>query len=121
MNLKDPFNNKKNPMSYLLKNGKLINIKEKRIQEMDLLLENKKIKQIKKGINISSNDVEIIDCNGLMIAPGLVDMRVNIGEPGSEHKETVKSVSMSAASGGITSLICMPNTSPLIHFLKVNL
>ena len=43
MNLKDPFNNKKNPMSYLLKNGKLINIKEKRIQEMDLLLENKKI------------------------------------------------------------------------------
>ena len=49
-----------------------------------------------------------------MIAPGLVDMRVNIGEPGSEHKETVKSVSMSAASGGITSLICMPNTSPPI-------
>ena len=114
MNLKDPFNNKKNSMSYLLKNGKLINLKEKKIEDKDLLLENKKIKQIKKGINITSKDVEVIDCSGLMIAPGLVDMRVNIGEPGSEHKETVKSVSMSAASGGITSLICMPNTSPPI-------
>ena len=94
MNIKDPFSNKKNSMSYLLKNGKLINLKEKKIEDKDLLLENKKIKQIKKGINITSKDLEVIDCSGLMIAPGLVDMRVNIGEPGSEHKETVKSVSM---------------------------
>ena len=107
MNLKDPFNNKKNSKNYLLKNGKLVNIKEKKIENKDILLENKKIKQIKKEINISSKDLEVIDCNGLMIAPGLIDMRVNIGEPGSEHKETVKSVSMSAASGGITSLICL--------------
>jgi dihydroorotase len=114
MNLKNPFNNKKNSRNYLLKNGKLINIKEKKIENKDILLENKKIKQIKKEINISSKDLEVIDCDGLMIAPGFVDMRVNIGEPGSEHKETVKSVSMSAASGGITSLICMPNTSPPI-------
>ena len=114
MNLKDPFDNKKNSKNYLLKNGKLINIKEKKIENKDILLENKKIKQIKKEINISSKDLEVIDCNGLMIAPGLIDMRVNVGEPGSEHKETVKSVSMSAASGGITSLICMPNTSPPI-------
>ena len=39
-------------------------------------------------------------------------MRVNISEPGHEHKETIKSASMSAASGGITSIICMPNTIP---------
>ena len=57
MNLKVPFNNKKNSMSYLLKNGKLINLKEKKVEDKDLLLENKKIKHIKKGINISSKDV----------------------------------------------------------------
>ena len=79
MNLKNPFNNKKNSINYLLKNGKLINLKENKIEDKDLLLENKKIKQVKKGINITSKDVEVIDCSGLMISPGLVDMRVNIG------------------------------------------
>ena len=60
MNLKDPFNNKKNSISYLLKNGKLINLKEKKIEDKDLLLENRKITQIKKGININSNIHEIL-------------------------------------------------------------
>ena len=59
-------------------------------------------------------DTEIIDCNNLYISPGFVDMRVNISEPGHEHKETIESASMSAASGGITSIICMPNTIPPI-------
>ena len=50
----------------------------------------------------------------MYVAPGLVDMRVNITEPGLEHKETIESASKAAASGGITSIICMPNTTPPI-------
>ena len=57
---------------------------------------------------------KIIDCNNFFISPGIVDMRVNIGEPGFEHKETIKSACKAAASGGVTSMVCMPNTYPAI-------
>lgn len=58
--------------------------------------------------------VEVIDLDGHCLAPGLVDMRVLIGEPGSEQKETVKSASRAAAAGGITAMVCLPNTDPVI-------
>ncbi len=57
---------------------------------------------------------ERIDCSGLLIAPGLVDARVHIGEPGNEHRETIASASRAAAAGGVTSLVMMPDTSPVI-------
>lgn len=55
-----------------------------------------------------------IDCGGKMLIPGLVDARVFVGEPGAEHRETIASVSQAAAVGGVTSLIMMPDTSPVI-------
>ncbi len=57
---------------------------------------------------------DVFDCSGLMIAPGLVDARVHIGEPGNEHRETIASASHAAAAGGVTSLVMMPDTSPAI-------
>ncbi|MFZ2101321.1 MAG: dihydroorotase [Oricola sp.] len=54
------------------------------------------------------------DCAGLTIVPGLVDMRVFIGEPGGEHRETIASASAAAAAGGVTSLVMMPDTDPVI-------
>ncbi|GAB4352048.1 MAG: dihydroorotase [Oricola sp.] len=54
------------------------------------------------------------DCSGLTIVPGLVDMRVFIGEPGAEHRETIASASAAAAAGGVTSLVMMPDTDPVI-------
>jgi dihydroorotase len=54
------------------------------------------------------------DCKGLTIVPGLVDMRVFIGEPGAEHRETIASASAAAAAGGVTSLVMMPDTDPVI-------
>jgi dihydroorotase len=54
------------------------------------------------------------DCNGLVAAPGLVDARVHIGEPGAEHRETIESASRAAAAGGVTSIIMMPDTDPVI-------
>ncbi|WP_160004597.1 dihydroorotase [Rhizobium sp. 18055] len=54
------------------------------------------------------------DCTGLVAAPGLVDARVHIGEPGAEHRETIASASRAAAAGGVTSIIMMPDTDPVI-------
>jgi dihydroorotase len=57
---------------------------------------------------------EVIDCAGKAIIPGLVDSRVFIGEPGAEHRETIASASQAAAAGGVTSIIMMPDTDPVI-------
>ena len=54
------------------------------------------------------------DCTGLVATPGLVDARVHIGEPGGEHRETIASASRAAAAGGVTSIIMMPDTDPVI-------
>ncbi|MCA1908420.1 MAG: dihydroorotase [Magnetospirillum sp.] len=58
--------------------------------------------------------IEVVDCGGQCLAPGLVDMRVQLREPGEEHKETLKSAGEAAVAGGITSMVCLPNTDPII-------
>ena len=60
------------------------------------------------------NDPEVLDCRGLVLAPGLIDCRVFTGEPGGEHRESLESASMAAAAGGVTSMVVMPNTDPVI-------
>ncbi len=59
-------------------------------------------------------DAEIIDCAGRVLAPGLIDMMVFAGEPGLEHRETLATASRAAAAGGVTTIVCMPNTEPVI-------
>ena len=56
----------------------------------------------------------VIDCAGKAIIPGLVDGRVFVGEPGAEHRETIASASLAAAAGGVTSIVMMPDTDPVI-------
>ncbi|WMT90345.1 dihydroorotase [Pelagibacterium sp. H642] len=55
-----------------------------------------------------------IDAKGMVLAPGLIDMRVFTGEPGHEHRETLKSAGQAAAAGGVTSIVVMPDTQPVI-------
>jgi dihydroorotase len=57
-------------------------------------------------------DARIVDCEGDVVAPGLVDMRAFVGEPGAEHRETIASASAAAAAGGVTSLVMRPDTNP---------
>jgi dihydroorotase len=57
---------------------------------------------------------EIIDCEGAIVAPGLIDMCVSVGEPGHEHRETLASASEAAAAGGVTTIVTMPETDPVI-------
>lgn len=57
---------------------------------------------------------ETVDCAGHVLSPGLIDMRAFVGEPGAEHRETLASASAAAAAGGVTTLVCMPDTNPVI-------
>ncbi len=56
----------------------------------------------------------VVDCGGHCLAPGLIDMRVQLREPGEEHKETIASAGQAAAAGGITSVAALPNTEPVV-------
>lgn len=58
--------------------------------------------------------VEVVDCKGHVLAPGLIDMQVFTGEPGFEHRETLKTASHAAAAGGVTTMVVMPETNPVI-------
>jgi dihydroorotase len=58
--------------------------------------------------------ITTIDCRGACLAPGLVDMRVQLREPGEEHKETLRTAGEAAVAGGVTSMVCLPNTDPVI-------
>ncbi|WP_339872080.1 dihydroorotase [uncultured Brevundimonas sp.] len=59
-------------------------------------------------------EIEVIDVHGLCLAPGLIDIRVKTGEPGAEPKETLKSASLSAAAGGVTTIVIQPDTDPAV-------
>ncbi len=66
-----------------------------------------------------SDDLEIVDCDGAMLAPGLVDLRVKTGEPGAETKETLESAAQAAAAGGVTSIVVQPDTDPVVDEASV--
>ncbi len=79
-----------------------------------VLIEEGLIKALGPSVNQASlgSDIQMIDCAGDCVSPGLIDMRVFIGEPGAEHRETIASASAAAAAGGVTTLISTPDTSP---------
>ena len=81
-----------------------------------LIDENGKIKAVGKKVTKDSapKEYEIIDCKGNTSIPGIVDMRVFVGEPGFEYKENFRTLSEAALSGGVTSVVTMPNTMPVI-------
>jgi dihydroorotase len=82
----------------------------------DLLMADGVIREAKKGIGAAGvpEGTGVIDCRGKVVAPGLVDMRAFIGEPGAGSRETFASASQAAAAGGVTTIICQPDTSPVI-------
>lgn len=81
-------------------------------KSLDILIKDEKI--IKIGKDIKHEDCNIIDSGGLYIIPGLVDMHAHLREPGQTHKETIKTGTMSASKGGITTVLTMPNTTPAL-------
>ncbi len=63
--------------------------------------------------------VNVVDCQGFYLIPGLVDMRVQLREPGEEYKGTLESEGRTASAGGVTSMVCLPNTTPVIDDISV--
>ncbi|SCW96181.1 dihydroorotase [Ancylobacter rudongensis] len=81
----------------------------------DILIADGIIKDIAPNLSAGlPPDTEIVDCRQVVAIPGLVDMRAFIGEPGAEHRETLASASQAAAAGGVTTIICQPDTDPVI-------
>ncbi len=66
------------------------------------------------GESIEASDAEIIDCKGNVLAPGLIDIQVHFRDPGQSHKEDLTTGSKSAVAGGITTVVCQPNTAPTL-------
>jgi dihydroorotase len=82
----------------------------------DLLLADGVVREAKRGIGAAGvpEGTEIVECRGNIVAPGLIDMRAFVGEPGAEGRETIASASQAAAAGGVTTIICQPDTEPAI-------
>jgi dihydroorotase len=82
----------------------------------DLLIADGTVREAKRGIGAAGvpEGTEIVDCRGRIVAPGLIDMRAFVGEPGAEHRETLATATRAAAAGGVTTLICQPDTKPAI-------
>ncbi|MFO7554970.1 MAG: dihydroorotase [Desulfobacterales bacterium] len=82
---------------------------------MDIVVENGKIVEIKKGVLINGDNTEltIIDASQKLVVPGLIDMHVHLRDPGHEYKETIETGGLAAAFGGFTAICCMPNTDPV--------
>ncbi len=96
-------------MKYLIKNGLVVN--ENIIEEKDILISNNIIEKFERDIQIIE-DYKIIDCEGMLIFPGLIDDQVHFREPGLTHKGNIFSESRAAVAGGVTSYFEMPNTNP---------
>src|SRR5215216_1806153 len=96
----------------IIRNGRVIDPANKRDENADLYIVDGRIaeKALVKG---QKSQIEEIDAHGLIVAPGLIDMHVHLREPGFSHKETIESGARAAAAGGFTTVVCMPNTSPV--------
>lgn len=79
-----------------------------------VLIEQGYVRQVGPNVTASSlpAGVRTIDCRGDVVAPGLIDMRAFVGEPGAEYRETIATATAAAAAGGVTSILALPNTSP---------
>jgi len=93
-------------MSLTLRNGRIIDPSRGIDQVGDLAIED--------GVITSQSVGEVLDCTGLVICPGLIDMHVHLREPGYEHKEIIATGAEAAAAGGFTTILAMPNTKPAV-------
>ncbi|MEA2934603.1 MAG: dihydroorotase [Variibacter sp.] len=104
------------PRPVLLANARIVDPSRDLDMHGDLLMADGVIRDAQQGIRASGvpQGTDIIDCTGKLVAPGLIDMRAFVGEPGAEHRETLASASQAAAAGGVTTIVCQPDTNPVI-------
>ena len=96
----------------IMRNGRVIDPANKRDEVIDLAIVDGRIADL-SAIRNPQSAIDEIDASNLIVAPGLIDMHVHLREPGFSHKETIESGARAAAAGGFTTIVCMPNTSPV--------
>ena len=105
-------------MKSIIRNGRVVDPKNKIDKKVDILIENGKIAKIGESSQFRPGEVTrstiTIDATGKVVTPGLIDMHTHLREPGREDEETIASGTRAAAQGGFTSICCMPNTQPVI-------
>lgn len=99
-------------MKLLIKGARVIDPANNIDDSLDILIEGSKVSRLAKGIKNGAD--EVIEASGRIVIPGIVDMHAHLREPGREDKETVESATKAALRGGVTTLLAMPNTSPVI-------
>jgi dihydroorotase len=110
-----------NPEKTLYINARLIDPSMGRDEIGGILCDGEVISEIGTHLNDESLQAnsKIVNCKGHCLVPGLVDMRAHLGEPGEEHKETLETAGRSAVAGGVTTIVCLPNTEPAIDDMSV--
>lgn len=98
-------------MRLLIKGGRLIDPSRDVDETTDLLIEDGRV--LSSGNNLAAEGAEVFDADGLVVAPGFIDLHVHLREPGEEYKETVSSGALASVVGGFTSICAMPNTKPV--------
>ena len=99
-------------MKILVQGGRVIDPANNVDGQLDVLIEDGRI--IEVGAKLKADGAKIVDAGGKLVTPGLVDMHVHLRDPGYEYKEDIVSGTRAAAVGGFTSVVCMPNTKPII-------
>jgi dihydroorotase len=97
----------------LFKNARLIDPAGDREERGGVLVSDGLIQAVGPQVTEAAG-AQVIDCGGQVLAPGLIDMRAFIGEPGGPYRETLKSAGEAAAAGGVTTVVSMPDTSPAL-------
>ncbi len=97
----------------LLRGGRVVDPSRKLDAVRDVLLADGKVAGLGEKLE-ASEGTQVLDCEGLVVTPGLIDVHVHLREPGNEHKETIASGARAAAAGGFTAVCAMPNTDPPI-------
>ena len=97
----------------IIRNGRVIDPANKRDEVADVYIGDGKFVASKSEIRNPKSEIDEIDAGNLIVCPGLIDMHVHLREPGFVHKETIESGARAAAAGGFTTIVCMPNTSPV--------
>lgn len=98
----------------LIKNGRVLDPATKTDAALDVLLDGEKIREVAPAGKIAiPQGAVVFDADGLIVAPGFIDLHAHLREPGQESSETIETGTRAAARGGFTAVCCMPNTKPV--------